>query len=252
MLPSQLRRHEVVIFTYSSIMKEEGTLQPSRLSAMAADAAFLRAAELNADGIVIAAERAYGQDTPCTGELVEASAPENTPPIRLLKNHENDLLNTSYQVQELAREMRKGMHLTMVGWGFHQLRILANLKALGIQGFPYEPAEDIINRVWQTASLWDGDRLAMSNAFRSRYGFEVDWPEVRDGQGLRDFAYREQRTRRALLLGKDGRAINWATTLKGSGRRDDLDPYGNADFGHARTPRFRGVWRLAAAVNSLK
>lgn len=218
--------HVVVPITYST----NPDIIPSRMSRLAFDVACYIAILTKADRMMIAGEQSHSWHHMTTGDLLAREAPKEAPEITILRDPDNRLLNTAFQGEKLAEKLSPEQRITLVGWGFHETRVLENLFAHTpeeLKNVEYTSVESVIDELWQSASLWNGDHEAMRQEFRSRYGFEVDWPQIKE-RGLRKYEKREQRTRLWQHLGKSGWFFKLVTRLRKGGRYDDLSPTGEA------------------------
>lgn len=211
----------VVPITYST--NPEGN--PSRLSLMAFDVACYIAKLQSANRLIIAGEQSWSSYHLTTGDLLAKIAPDYIPKTTVLRD-DNRLLNTPRQGKKLAEELDLTQAITLVGYGFHEKRVTHNIEAHAEDplSLSYVAAEDVIDKLWDTAALWDGDYEAMRQDFRSRYGFEVDWPVVK--KAIKKFGHREHITRATHIFGKSGWVIDKATSRRNCGRYDDISPTG--------------------------
>lgn len=222
-------RTAVVPFTYSTRRTEanNGTvLEPSRLSLMAYDAALYVAQQSGVNKIVIAGEQSYREDPRTTGDLlIEHTHLDHELQITVLRNEDNRLLNTPHQVDALGDKFNPEDIVTVVCWGFHEERIR---KGFGAQKnspiVEFIHVEDVIDHLWETAALWDGDTEAMRRDFKARYNIQTGWEAVA-GRGIRAFEKREQLTRIAMKVGHNGWLLKLLTGLRGKGRYDDIDEF---------------------------
>lgn len=211
----------VVPITYST--NPEG--QPSRMSLMAFDVACYIAAVQKANRLIIAGEQSWSAFHMTTGDLLEKITPDYIEHTTVLRD-EDRLLNTPRQGKKLAQALEPTQAITLVGFGFHEMRVRDNINAYSTEPLQlsYEAVEKVINELWETAGLWRGNRELMEHEFRQRYGYEVDWPVVK--KALKRFERREHVTRATHIFGKNGRVIDALTNWRDCGRYDDISPQG--------------------------
>lgn len=222
---NEARRAHIAI-TYS---------HPSMLGLLAYDAACYVATQNKADIMIIAGEQSWSDDPTTTGEALAKLAPVGMlTEVVPLRNDNNRLINTSFQAIELAQTIPEGLQTTITAWQFHEGRVEDNIAHNGGEFLrTYVAADPIIEMLWNTAGLWHGDRAKMENAWHERYGFEVDWPTVRDN-AIQEFADRENGKKMQWLHRRSPggfafRALSTGRKLLGqAGRLDDIDAYGNA------------------------
>lgn len=221
----------VVPFTYSSrLEREDGEhrVVPSRLSLMAYDAACYVARNGGAKRLVIAGEQSYSHSEITTGDALEAHTHPSQHELELtvLRHEGNRLLNTPHQVDALADEFKPEDVVTIVCWGFHEQRIregfASKRKRSPVVEFVH--VEDVIDHLWETAALWDGDQVVMNREFRERYDLQAPWEAVLS-RGVCEFARRERVTRIAMKAGKSGWLLKMLTKIRGAGRYDDIDEF---------------------------
>jgi hypothetical protein len=238
----------IVAFTYSSIRDNEGEFAPSRLSLMSFDAAAHLATQNNVGRLVVAGEQSYGDGTPSTGDLLAQEPQSDFLKVDVLHNEKNHLINTSYQVEELARYLLPLQHATVVAWEYHLPRIQRNFAATKmLSRLSFVSVDSVIDTLWGNTGEWGTTQIERSNYFQRRYDLAVDWPEVKE-RGLHEFDRREQKTRLGLLPGNSGWALNVISHLKGAGRLDDFSRNGTAIIGDTTEPRYPRAWKLAASL----
>lgn len=226
--PERTTSGHVVPFTYSSRLEHvdgEHRVVPSRLSLMAYDAACYVARSNGAKHLVIAGEQSYSHSEITTGDALEAHTHPSQHELELtvLRHEGNRLLNTPHQVDALADEFQPEDIVTVVCWGFHEQRIRDGFASKRDKSpvVEFVHVEDVIDHLWETAALWDGDHAAMAEDFWDRYDLEVDWSTVMS-RGVAKFEHRECVTRVAMKFGKNGWLLKLLTRLRGTGRYDDI------------------------------
>lgn len=218
----------IVPVTYSSRMEDDGRIEPSRLSLLAYDVACYQALEQDTDLMVMAAEQSYRGSPLTTGDVLLPYRPQGMPESVVLHNPDNRLINTAYQTEALADVLIPGQWITFVGWEYHRDRLMDNLAAPELEA-QYVTVDSVIDGLWKTAALWGGDHDAKRQAFASRYGFTVEWPEVRD-RAIAAFAPREKgwMMRAAHKLSPRGTLLKKVSSHSNTGRLDDITPDGYA------------------------
>ncbi len=231
----------VVPITYSSRMEDNEIIVPTRLSLLAFDVACLEATQEGADLLVIAGEQSWKESHRTTGDTLVTAMPQGTPNPIVLRDPTTRLINTAFQTEALGEALDEDHRITLVGWGFHRDRFLDNLERnapdLEVDERDFVIVDRVLDDIWETAKLWNGDREAMERAFMQRYGFEpgIGWPEVQE-RGIATFTAHEQRfIMRALhRLSKGGQLAKFASEkIVRKGRLDDLKTDGTAKYGYS-------------------
>ncbi len=227
MISAESKAKKAVLATYSSVMPE-GALAPtpSRLTLIAALASREVLSMTPAGELWIAGEESYQGFGHTTGSLLveqhRSLLPEHYRPV-VFAPGENRLINTPYQVEAIAERCKQeGVdELTIVGWGFHELRIAKLLRAYDSSiTSEYHRVEDVLMAM---------DQDALTGHLQA-FGFEVGFETILK-TGLQSYRRREWFTRQALRFGKKGQVLNWLSRRRGAGRCDDLAPNGKAMMG---------------------